>query len=148
MHFRAGAEGAAVKGTPGGREDVDYLLGAKAGQRMSVTLHTDNPQAYFNILPPGSEEALFVGSSSGNRFDGTLPTAATIVSGSISCAPPPVATSRPITASTYTSRAGRQAESHGLAADFADGLAGGPDFWQVTGVPRRHPQPARRPLAP
>jgi hypothetical protein len=73
VHFKAGAEGAAVKGHIKGREDVDYVLGAKAGQRMTVTLHSDNPQAYFNVLPPGSEEALFVGSTSGNSFDGTLP---------------------------------------------------------------------------
>ena len=70
---RPGPPGPPSRATSEGREDIDYVLGAKAGQRMTVELHTDNPQNYFNILPPGSDEALFVGSSSGNRFEGTLP---------------------------------------------------------------------------
>lgn len=68
VHFKAGTSGTTVKGHLRGRDTVDYLLGAKAGQHMTVELHTDNPQNYFNILPPGSsDEAIFVGSSSGNR---------------------------------------------------------------------------------
>ena len=74
VHFQAGTSGTTVKGHLRGRNDIDYVLGAKAGQHMTVELHTDNRQNYFNILPPGSsDEAIFIGSSSGNRFDGTLP---------------------------------------------------------------------------
>ena len=74
VQFKAGTSQTTLKGHLRGDGDVDYLLGAKAGQRMTVEMHTDNPQNYFNILPPRSDdEALFVGSSSGNRFEGTLP---------------------------------------------------------------------------
>jgi hypothetical protein len=73
VHFKVGTEGATVKGRIEGRGDIDYILGAKAGQRMSLTLHADHPQLYFNVLPPGSEEALFVGSTSGDHFEGSLP---------------------------------------------------------------------------
>jgi len=59
-----------------GDQDIDYKVEATAGQTLAVTLTSRNPQAYFNILPPGSQDvATFVGSSEGNRFSGTLPTA-------------------------------------------------------------------------
>ena len=115
---------------------MDYLLGAKAGQQMTVELHTDNPQNYFNILPPGSsDEAIFVGSSSGNRFEGTLPD------------------SGDYRVRVYLMRAAARRDesanyrvdihigsthlppSTAPVGDFADGLSGGPDFWEVQGVP-------------
>lgn len=37
-----------------GRDDMDYVLGAKPGQHMTVEMHTDNPHNYFNILPPAA----------------------------------------------------------------------------------------------
>jgi hypothetical protein len=41
---------------------------------MNVSLATDNAANTFNIIAPGrSNEALFVGSSSGNQFEGRLP---------------------------------------------------------------------------
>ena len=41
---------------------------------MNVRLATDNGANYFNSIAPGKEnEALFVGSTSGNQFEGTLP---------------------------------------------------------------------------
>jgi hypothetical protein len=53
---------------------IDYLLGAKQGQSMNVSMATDNGANTFNIIAPGKEnEAMFVGSSSGNQFEGTLP---------------------------------------------------------------------------
>jgi hypothetical protein len=137
VQFSAGNSGATVKGHLSGREDIDYILGAKVGQHMTVELHTDNPQNYFNILPPGSQdEALFVGSSSGSRFEGTLPE------------------SGDYRVRVYLMRAaarrdeqahyslsihignGHHQGSAAPAGDFADGLAGGPDFWEVHGVPR------------
>jgi len=138
VQFKPGTSQTTLKGHLRGDSDVDYLLGAKAGQRMTVELHSDNPQNYFNILPPGDDEALFVGSSSGNRFEGTLPD-----SGDYRVR---VYLMRP------AARRGEQAHyslkvhiggaqvSHsssqpqGHNPDFADGLAGGPDFWEVAGV--------------
>jgi hypothetical protein len=136
VQFKPGTSQTTLKGHLRGDGDVDYLLGAKAGQRMTVELHTDNPQNYFNILPPGSDDAaIFVGSSSGNRFDGILPD------------------SGDYRVRVYLMRAAarRDEQSHyslsihigggqhqGAAThqpDFADGFAGGPDFWEVHGVP-------------
>jgi hypothetical protein len=39
---------------------------------MSVKLKTNNTSNYFNVLPPGSESAVFIGSTSGNEWTGTL----------------------------------------------------------------------------
>lgn len=74
VHFKKGTSGASLKGKIVGDETIDYTLGAKAGQQMSVTMKADNGAAYFNLLPPGSNvEAIFVGSTSGNAFSGELP---------------------------------------------------------------------------
>lgn len=73
VHFQKGKSGATLKGQLKGDETVDYTLGAKAGQSMVVTMKASSTSAYFNVLPPGSETALFVGSTSGERFEGTLP---------------------------------------------------------------------------
>jgi hypothetical protein len=73
VHFRAGETGAAVKGSIKGHEIVDYVLGARKGQTMVVALEASNGSAYFNVTAPGADEALFIGSTSGNRYEGTLP---------------------------------------------------------------------------
>jgi hypothetical protein len=73
VQFKAHETGTTVKGSIKGREIVDYRLKAKAGQQMTVSLNTSNLSNYFNVLPPGSETALFVGSTSGNNWTGSLP---------------------------------------------------------------------------
>jgi len=75
LQFSKGASSAKVEGALKGNEVIDYKLRAKAGQTMSVTLQTSNLSNYFNVLPPGSnDEAVFIGSTSGNEWKGTLPT--------------------------------------------------------------------------
>lgn len=56
-----------------GGETVDYLVSARAGETLTVFLQTTHTAAYFNLLPPASETALFIGSMAGERFTGTLP---------------------------------------------------------------------------
>jgi len=82
VQFAKGASGATIDGSIKGRESVSYLLGAKAGQRMTVSLKADNDGTYFNVYGPGKgpgDEALAVGDLTGpmvpdvNRFDGALP---------------------------------------------------------------------------
>jgi hypothetical protein len=73
VHFKAGESGATVKGRIKGDETVDYVLGAQKGQSMVVTLGASNRSAYFNVTAPGGDEALFIGSTSGSRYEGTLP---------------------------------------------------------------------------
>ena len=73
VQFEPGETTAAVKGAITGYEAVDYLVGARAGQMMSVTITTDHGATSFNVLPPDSEdEADFVGSTEGNSFVGRL----------------------------------------------------------------------------
>lgn len=71
--FTRGKTQTTVVGTIKGDADRDYLVSAKAGQTLSVSLVTSNSSAYFNILPPGSDEAIFIGSISGADFSGPLP---------------------------------------------------------------------------
>ncbi len=74
VQFAKGASGATVKGSLTGDETIDYTLRAKAGQTMTVSLTTSNGANYFNVLPPSSDDvAIFIGSTSGNEFTGTLP---------------------------------------------------------------------------
>jgi hypothetical protein len=73
VQFAQGASSATLKGTIDGDLTVDHVLRAKAGQTLRVRLQTRHPALYFNVLPPGSETALHVGSSGGNDWAGTLP---------------------------------------------------------------------------
>jgi hypothetical protein len=73
VQFARGSSSSTLKGALKGDEIHDYVLSAKAGQSMHVTLKTSSTSAYFNVLPPGSEAALFIGSTSGNKWNGTLP---------------------------------------------------------------------------
>lgn len=75
IRFAPGASKATIKDTIKGSQTVDYQLRTAAGQTMTVAFKPSNPSAYFNVLPPGSDEALFIGSSAGNDFTGVLPTA-------------------------------------------------------------------------
>jgi hypothetical protein len=56
-----------------GYEIVDYQLDARQGEVLAVDFTPDHPAAHFNLLPPASESALFIGSIRGNRFIGPLP---------------------------------------------------------------------------
>ncbi|WP_245749426.1 SH3 domain-containing protein [Gemmobacter aquatilis] len=108
-----------------------FTLGARGGQRMIVEMTTSNASAYFNITAPGAAEALHIGSVAGNNFEGLLPTTGDY------------------TVEVYLMRnAARRGEAADFAisfriaaaaaavqSDFADGLAGGPDYWAVSGLP-------------
>jgi hypothetical protein len=66
IRFSAGNDNAAVSGTIKGNAYRDYMIGAKANQRMSVSLITKG-SAFFNILPPGSKDvAIYNSSVNGN----------------------------------------------------------------------------------
>ncbi len=74
VEFKRGATSATINGKIKGYEGVDYVLEASEGQQMKVSMATDNLANYFNILAPGEEnQAMFIGSTSGNQFEGTLP---------------------------------------------------------------------------
>jgi hypothetical protein len=74
VSFAPGATSATVQGTIKGYQAVDYLLGARQGQSMTVSMASDNAANYFNILAPGEKDvAMFIGSTSGNQYEGVLP---------------------------------------------------------------------------
>ena len=74
VHFKKGASQATLKGHIKGRETIDYVLRARAGQTMTVNLKSSHTGAYFNVLPPGSDnEAIFIGQVAGSNFEGKLP---------------------------------------------------------------------------
>jgi hypothetical protein len=62
-----------IKGTIKGDQIVDYQFYAGAGQTIVVNFKPSNLSAYFNVMPPGTNEAIFIGSTSGNRFEDVLP---------------------------------------------------------------------------
>jgi len=73
--FAKAETSAVIRGRVKGYHFVDYQVRAGAGQTLSVEMKTGNASSYFNILPPGSGDvAMFIGSTSGNRFSGLLPT--------------------------------------------------------------------------
>lgn len=75
VRFDAGTSATSIADQIRGDEGVDYLVRARAGQTLTVSFKPSNPMAYFNVLPPGTDEALFVGSSAadGSLFMTQLP---------------------------------------------------------------------------
>jgi hypothetical protein len=72
VKFAKGNDNASVQSKVTGEGYHDYLLGAKAGQTMSVSLVTAG-SAYFNILPPGSNDvAIYNSSIDGNDATGIV----------------------------------------------------------------------------
>jgi hypothetical protein len=73
VKFERGNDNTAVQGKVTGDGYHDYLLGAKAGQSMGVSLIADSSSVYFNILPPGSGgEAIYNSSVNGNDATGIV----------------------------------------------------------------------------
>ena len=77
VQFEQGTSGAKIKGTITGYETMHYMIGAKAGQLMDVKLVTKSTSTYFNIFAPGKipgqAEAMFIGDTGGDHFNGKLP---------------------------------------------------------------------------
>jgi hypothetical protein len=74
VHFKHGASSAIIEASISGYEIIDYVLRASRGQYLNAIMATDNGANYFNILAPGEDEvAMFIGSSSDNQYEGTLP---------------------------------------------------------------------------
>lgn len=74
VHFRKGTSSAVIKAGIRGYETVDYVVAARAGQKLDVSLATKHGATYFNILAPGENEAaLFNASTSQNQYEGEIP---------------------------------------------------------------------------
>lgn len=136
IEFAAGASEATVEGVVSGFDAASYLVAADAGQEMAVSLAEGSPQAYFNVYAPGdvpgASTALFNGPRSGLAFSGALPASGDYTIQVFLMR----AAARRADAAPYalTVAVSGEAITAAPAPDFADGLAGGPDFWQVTGL--------------
>jgi hypothetical protein len=73
IQFARGASSATLHGNIHGYDTVDYVLGARGGQTLTVRLQPTNASAYFNVTRQGAAEALFVGSTTGSQFTGRRP---------------------------------------------------------------------------
>jgi len=74
VRFPADATGTTIEGRLTGYEIVDYKLGARAGQTMTVKMTTDAGANYFNLMAPGDTVvAFFNGSLGDNAYAGRLP---------------------------------------------------------------------------
>lgn len=145
--FARGMSSRTVRDTIQGRESVIYRFGASAGQRLTVSLRSNNRNAYFNLSAGYGGQPLHVGSMDGNRIRLVLPetgdyfievylmrnaarrgeiadyslTVGIAGRPDIGIDPPPP---RP-----------QPIDPGNGDPDYADGLAGGPDYWRVTNVP-------------
>lgn len=70
IRFARGASSATRQGAVSGYETVTYLVDLRAGQTLTVAMRTSNRSSYFNVSAPGANQALFIGSTSGNRYQG------------------------------------------------------------------------------
>lgn len=121
---------AVIRGAVKGYDTHDYVFPAGAGESIKVGL--TSRKAFFNLNPPGSEEAIFNGSVAGSTFTGEA-----AVSGDYTARVYLMrneARRGAATPYTLTIELGRKSASAEKGPDFADGLTGGPDYWQVTGV--------------
>ncbi len=135
VSFAPGTSGSTIQTRLVGDGIVDYVLNVRGGQRMVVDMSTTNPGAYFNVQPAGNPEAIHIGSVAGNHFDGTLPTGGDwVVRVFLIRAAARRGEVADVTLSLHVGGAGQTAH----ASDFADGDAGGPDYWQVSGVSGSH----------
>lgn len=73
VRFPRGTMGTILRGRVRGYDTADYLLGARAGQQMSVSLRSDNTYNYFTITAPGAADALFHGDQEGGDAQFTTP---------------------------------------------------------------------------
>ena len=58
-----------LPGTIQGDRNKTYVLSARAGQRLLITLRTNNRSNYMNVTTPGAEAATFVGPIQGGRYE-------------------------------------------------------------------------------
>lgn len=65
VRFPRGTMGTIVRGRVRGYDTVDYLVGARAGQQMTVSLRSNNDSNYFNVTAPGGGDAVFHGDAEG-----------------------------------------------------------------------------------
>ncbi len=72
IQFARGTSSKAIPGAVRGYDGKRYVIGARAGQRLTVTLRTSNASNYFNVTAPGASAAM-EGGANQTRFTTTIP---------------------------------------------------------------------------
>jgi hypothetical protein len=129
VSFREGR--AVIQDTVKGYGTKDYVFPAGAGESVRIDLKSNKGSNYFNAIGPG-DKTLFIGSTTGATFEGVAPT-----SGDYTARVYLLRNDarRGVAARyTLTIALGRPHASAERGPDFADGMAGGPDAWEVSGV--------------
>lgn len=73
LSVMAGQAPKQIRGSIRGEGFADYIVHARAGQTLDVSMTSSSAANYFNLLRPGSDEALANGSLLGNKWSGALP---------------------------------------------------------------------------
>lgn len=133
VRFPNGGESARYNDRIRGYDTDTYIVDARRGQKLVVNMNTGNGSAYFNILPPGSDRAIYIGSIEGNSSSTVLPR-----SGKYRIQVYLMRNAaRRNEVANYRLRVRIPAVSGDSDdGDYADGDAGGPDNWIVSGVGR------------
>jgi hypothetical protein len=125
-----------VEGVLSGFATARYLVSAGAGQELRVSLESDNAQATFDVLAPGSGAPVFNGARNGRSFGQSLH-----VTGDYTIEVHLArAAARRSEAAQYTMKVSLNGTAVAEAARpvrggvASDDLAGGPDFWEATNV--------------
>jgi hypothetical protein len=72
VRFKPGTISSTIKDRIKGYDVVRYRVGANSEQVMSILFSPNVPACYFNVTPPGADEAIFNGSGAGNEFSASL----------------------------------------------------------------------------
>jgi hypothetical protein len=73
VKFAPGTTSSTISDALKGYDMNIYVLGANAGQTLSVTFQPSNASCYYNVEAPGAEEALSNGSVVAEDYSGVLP---------------------------------------------------------------------------
>ena len=72
IYIPSGSNSASLQGNIRGQEVVDYLLQARAGDYLNISLAAQSGSPFFNLMEPGEQyAAIYNGSNRGNQFEGT-----------------------------------------------------------------------------
>ena len=141
VRFKGGQTGTFIKGQIVGYNSVSYVLGAEAGQTMTIALKPSNLATYFNVYEPGKKPGDGALANSGmtgpmipdlNKFSGKLPSSGeyTVSVYMMRSAARRKEISR-YTLDISISALGDTANLPPVRNDYADGLQGGPDYWDI-----------------
>lgn len=133
VEFLPGQNSVSIQNTVKTGETWDFAFQANKGQTLLVLLSTDSAKNRFDLYAPGSENPIFVGASSGNKFNSKL---AASGEHSVHVYLTPDAAQQTTMAKFSLDIVVADSSPTGAqpAPDFADSLMGGPDYWEVTGV--------------